>query len=274
MQTSLSEFQRSYAQYRLTLFGDGLSLELAQSLRRTSLACAENQKKQAGIVDVLCGLYLQDPEEIKRHFSAEFEGRVKQNFPSHRFGRDGLFPKAVLEQLASDSGEAGFGFYLNYSDDVLKLLWLSRRLANAVGKKPSLNDVVAALGLDQEWVEELSRSGFTSSHELADFDRDVRTVIFHATPHMGKEWPREMEFEFSSALGPPYSLKVTTPSGPFQPVRVARVKLNGNGVADVAWPEKSTAIVNVELQKSNRIELELDGPMFGSVELTVRGIPV
>jgi uncharacterized DUF497 family protein len=190
-----------YAQHRLTFFGDGLSLELTESLRRTSLACAENQKKQAGIVDVLCGLYLQDPDEIKRHFSADFEGRVKQNFPSHRFGREGLFPKAVLEQLASDSGEAGFSFYLNYSDDVLRLLWLSRRLANAVGKKPSLMDVVAALGLDREWVEELSRSGFTPGHELADFDRDVRTVIFHATPHTGKEWPREMEFEFNSALG-------------------------------------------------------------------------
>jgi len=179
----------------------------------------------------------------------------------------------VIEQLASESGEAGFSFYLNYGDDVLRLLWLSRRLANAVGKKPSLKNVVAALALNREWVDELSRSGFTTIHELADFDRDVRTVIFHATPHTGKEWPREIDFEFNKDLRPPYSLDVTTPSGAFRPVRLARVKLNGNEVLEVSWPEKPVAIVNVELHLSNKSEIELDGPMFGSVEITFRGIP-
>jgi len=93
MQTSLNDYQRRYAQHRLTFFGDGLSLEFAESLRRTSLACAENQKKQAGIVDVLCGLYLQDPEEVKRYFSGDIADLVKQNFPIHRFGRRDSFPK-------------------------------------------------------------------------------------------------------------------------------------------------------------------------------------
>ena len=66
---------------------------------------------------------------------------------------------------------------------------------------------------------------------------------------------------------------MSTPSGGFQPVRSAKVRLNGSEVADVSWPGKSTAIVGVELQASNKIEIELDGPMFGSVELTVRGTP-
>jgi len=57
----------------------------------------------------------------------------------------------------------------------------------------------------------------------------------------------------------------------FQPVRTARIKLNGNKVAEIVWP--AIAIVNaaVELDASNSIELELDGPAFGSVEFTIRG---
>jgi hypothetical protein len=83
-----------------------------------------------------------------------------------------------------------------------------------------------------------------------------------------------MDFELDEEFRSPYTLEVNTPSGPFQPVKLARVKLNGSEVADVSWPEKPTAIVDVELRASNRIEIELDGPVFGSVELTVRGIPV
>lgn len=273
MKIHLNDFQRRYAQHRITFFTDVLSLELAESLRRTSLACAENQKKQAGIIDVLCGLYLQDREEIQRHFRGDLTAVVSQNFPVHRFGREGLFPKAMLEGLASESGESSFSFSLNYSDDVLRLLWLGQKLANAVGKKPSLTDVIAAVALNQEWMDELSRSGLTPSRKLADFDQEVRGVVFHATPHAGKEWPREMDFELDKGIRSPYRLEVSTPSGPFQPVQSARVKLNGKVVADVSWPEKPTAIVDVELQTSNKIEIELDGPMFGSAELTVRGIP-
>jgi hypothetical protein len=273
MQKHLNAYQRGYAQHRITFITDLLTLELAESLRRTSLACAENQKKQAGIIDVICGLYLQDREEMTRHFRGDFVSVVNQNFPMHRFGREGLFPKAMLDQLASESGEASFGFSLNYSDDVLRLLWLSGRLANAVGKKASLKDVVAAVALDREWMDELSRSGLALSRPLADFDQEVGTVVFHATPHTGEGWPKELAFELDKEFRPPYRLEVSTPSGPFQPVRLARVKLNGSDVADVSWPEKPNAIVDVDLRTSNKIEIELDGPMFGSVELIVRGIP-
>lgn len=273
MKIHLNDFQRGYAQQRITFSPDVLSLELAESLRRTSLACAENEKKQAGIIDVLCGLYLQDRNEITRHFRGDFAAVVSRNFPVNRYGREGLFPKAMLQRLASESGESSFFFSLNYSDDVLRLLWLSQKLANAVGKRHSLADVIAAVALDQEWMDELARCGLTPSRELADFDHDVRAVVFHATPHTGKEWPREIDFELDEESRPPYRLELSTPSGPFQPVRLARVKLNGSEVADVSWPEKPTTIVDVELQTSNRIEIELDGPMFGSVQLTVRGIP-
>jgi hypothetical protein len=140
-------------------------------------------------------------------------------------------------------------------------------------RKASLKDVVAAVALDRKWMDELSRGGLTSSRPLADFDQEVRTIIFHATPHTGEGWPKEIEFELDDGFRPPYRLEVSTPSGPFQPVRLARVKLNGSEVADISWSEKRTATLDVELRTSNKIEIELDGPMFGSVELTVRGIP-
>ncbi len=222
MKIHLNDFQRSYAQQRMTFFTDALSLELQQCLRRTSLACAENQKKQAGIIDVTCGLYLQDPEEMTRHFRGDLVSVVSKNFAIHRFGREGLFPKVMLEKSASESGESEFAFFLNYSDDVLRLLWLSATLANAVGKKASLKDVVAALALEREWMDELRQSGLTPSRNVADFDKEVRTVIFHATPHTGEGWPREMNFELDDEFRPPYRLEVSTPSGPFQPVRSAK----------------------------------------------------
>jgi hypothetical protein len=77
----------------------------------------------------------------------------------------------------------------------------------------------------------------------------------------------------ASSLQSPFTLEVSTPSGPFQPVRSAKVKLNGNEVASVSWPEKPTSSVAAVLLSSNKIELELDGPAFGSVEVTVRGTP-
>jgi hypothetical protein len=251
-----------------------LSPELAESVRRASLACAENQKKETGIIDFVCGLYLQDRNEIALHFSGDFAALVSQNFPIHRFGRDGLFPQVMLDQMASDGEScASGGFSLNYSDDLHRVLWLSARLANAVGKKASVKDAVAALLLELDWVEELARTGITPSRIVADFDRDVRTIAFHATPHTGEGWPREMDFEHDGGLQPPFTLEVSTPSGPFQPVRSAKVKLNGSELAGVSWPEKPTASVGVELRSLNKIEFELDGSAFGSVEVTVRGTP-
>jgi hypothetical protein len=54
-------------------------------------------------------------------------------------------------------------------------------------------------------------------------------------------------------------------------VRSARVKLNGREVAEIAWSKEPSASVPVELLKSNKIDLEIDGPAFGSIEVTARG---
>ena len=75
MKVHLNVFQRRYAQHRITFFSDVLSLELAESLRRTSLACAENHKEQAGIIDVICGLYLQDRDENWTPFQGRLPSR-------------------------------------------------------------------------------------------------------------------------------------------------------------------------------------------------------
>jgi hypothetical protein len=274
MKVHLNDFQRSYAQNRIGFTYDLLSQELGESLRRTALACAENQKKEAGVIDVICGLYLQDRDEMKRHFRGDFQSFVGKNFPIHRFGHEGLIPKVMLDQLASESGEAdAVGYSRNYRDEAFHLLWLSERLANFVGKRASLKDVIAAIALDREAMDELSRNGLTPARPLADFDQDIRTIIFHATPHTGEGWPRELEFEIDKEIQPPYRLEASTPSGGFQPVRFARVKLNGSEVADVSWPERPTSTADVVLHTTNILEIFLGCPMFGSMELIVRGIP-
>jgi len=274
MKIHLNDFQRSYLLNRIVFRDDLLSQELRESLRRTALACAENQKKEAGVVDVICGLYLQDRDEMKRHFKGDFESLVGRNFPIHRFGHEGLIPKVMLDQLASESGEADVvGYSRNYRDEAFHLLWLSERLANSVGERASLKDVIAAIALDREAMDELSRNGLTLACALTDFDQDIRTIMFHTTPHTDEGWPRELEFEIDKEIQPPYRLEASTPSGGFQPVRFARVKLNGSEVADVSWPEKPTSTADVVLQPTNKLEIELDGPMFGSMEVTVRGVP-
>jgi hypothetical protein len=135
----------------------------------------------------------------------------------------------------------------------------------------SVKDVVAALALDRDWANELSRTGIVPSRIVPNFDREVRTIVFYASPHTAEGWPREMEFEHDGHLQPPFTLEISTPSGKFQPVHSAKVKLNDIEVASVAWPENPTASVGVELRNLNKIEFELDGPMFGSVDVTIRG---
>jgi hypothetical protein len=179
----------------------------------------------------------------------------------------------MTQEDPSDSATQFF-FSLNLSDELLRLLWQSSKLANAVGKKASLMDVVAAVALDANWTEELLRSGLRSRRFVADFDRDVRTIVFYATPHTTEGWPKEMDFECEGSLQPPFTLELSTPSGPFQPVRSARVKLNERTVATIEWPEKPTISVVVELRTLNKITFELDGPShFASIEVTVRGTP-
>jgi len=96
-------------------------------------------------------------------------------------------------------------------------------------------------------------------------------VVFHATTHMNTAWPRRLEFPHDGSLEPPFTLEVRTPSGGFQPIRTAKIKLNGNKVAEIAWPAEAALSAPVELKASNTVELELDGPSFGSLEFTIRG---
>jgi hypothetical protein len=80
-----------------------------------------------------------------------------------------------------------------------------------------------------------------------------------------------MEFEYDGGLQSPFTLEVSTPSGPFQPVQSAKVKLNGSELVHVSWPEKPTLSIGVKLRSLNKVECELDGPVFGSVEIILRG---
>jgi hypothetical protein len=226
---------------------------------RTSLACSENEKEESAAVDFFCGLYLQFRDELNAYFQGDISAVVRQNFPKRRFGLQGTIPKVMLDNAAS-GGEAGFHYSLKYSDGLLRLLWLSVRLR-----------IVAALAFDHESMQEIARVGITPRTGVADFDHDVRTVVFHGSGHTHAEWPREMEFEIDERLEQPFTPEMITPLGRFQPVHSAQVKLNGAVVAEVGWPDNPSVSVTVELQRSNKIQFELDGPPFGSVVLTIRG---
>jgi hypothetical protein len=267
----LSDYQRSIAQHRIA-FDDILSPELGQALFRASLACAENGKKETGIIEFFCGLYLHYQDELADHFRGDFAAAVSKSFPKHRIGKKGLFPEIMLDSAAEgDSCSSGFMYNVQYSDDLLRLLWLSATIANAVGKKPSLKDVVAAFMLDQRWIGELRVAGFEPKCKIANFREEVETVVFHATPHSTQGWPREFEFQHNGSIHPPFTLEALTPSGAFQPVRSAKVRLNGGKVAEISSPGRMSDSVHVELLKLNKIEIEIDGPNFGSMEITIRG---
>lgn len=267
-----ANYQRSLALQRL-VFDRMLSADLDEALHKTALACAENHKEETGLIEFFCGLYLHFQEELTHHFQGDFAALLKGNLPKHRRGRLGLVPESILDKTASedDSAEAAYMYNLRFSDDVLRLLWLSAKLANAVGKKPSLKDVLAALSLDRSWIDELRRAGLEPRHKVADFESDVETVVFHATAHCNSAKPKLEEFKHDGSLYPPYTLELVTPSGGFQPVRAAKVKLNGGNVAEIAWSEKPIAKVQVELQKENTLEFEIEGPNTASLEVTIRG---
>jgi hypothetical protein len=270
MEPPLTTYQRQLGEHRI-MFDHLLASDLEEALRRASLACAENGKKETGLIEFFCGLYLHYSKEVSDYFSGDFDVVLTRIFPKHRFGVEGLVPDAILEKAANDDESGGFFYSVTHSDEVLRLLWLAMALANAVGKRASLKDTIAALGQDMGWTSQLSREGLTLAHKVANFDSDIGTVVFHADSHMNAAWPRRLEFQHDGTVKPPFTLAVKTPSGGFQPVRTARIKLNGNTVADIVWP--ATAIVNaaVELKASNSIDLELDGPAFGSIEFTIRG---
>lgn len=270
MEPPLSAYQRNLAEHRI-MFDHPLASDLAEALRRTSLACAENGKKEAGLIEFFCGLYLHYRKEVSDHFNGDFDAALTRTFPNHRYGVEGLVPDAILEKAATDDESGGFSYPVKHHDEVLRLLWLAMALANAVGKKASLKDALAALGQDTGWTSQLSHHGLTLAHKVANFDLDVGTVAFHAITHMNAAWPRRLEFQHDGTVKPPFTLEVKTPSGGFQPVRTALIKLNGNKVAEIVWPATAIVKAAVELDASNSIELELDGPAFGSIDFTIRG---
>jgi hypothetical protein len=266
----LTAYQRQLAEHRI-MFDHPLASDLEEALRRASLACAENGKKETGLIEFFCGLYLHYRKEVSDHFNGDFGAVLTRTFPKHRYGVEGLVPDAILEKAANDDESGGFSYSVKHSDEVLRLLWLAMAFANAVGKRASLKDALAALGQDMGWTSQLSREGLTLAHKVANFDSDIGTVVFHADSHMNAAWPRRLEFQHDETVKPPFTLEVKTPSGGFQPVRTARIKLNGNIVAEIAWPATTTVNAAVELKASNSIDLELDGPAFGSIEFTIRG---
>jgi hypothetical protein len=272
MGSDLNNYQRKLALHRV-MFGDFLSPEVSHSLHRAWVACYENDRTETGLVEFLCGLYLEDEQELAKHFRGDFAALVKEVFPKHRRGDEGLIPEATLNEAASEdqSCSGGLMYPIRCSDELLRLLWLATRIANAVGKKPSLKDVVAAATLHHNWMDQLLQHGFAPAGKIADFESEVESVVFHTSVHTSKGWPRQAEFARDGSLLPPFTLELTTPSGHFQPVRSANIKLNGGEVAGIAWREKPTASVQVELRELNKIEFELEGPEFGSIEVTVRG---
>lgn len=270
MEPPLTAYQRQLAEHRI-MFDHPLSSDLEEALRRASLACAENGEKETGLIEFFCGLYLHYRKEVSDHFNGDFDAVLTQTFPRHRYGVEGLISDAILEKAATDEESGGFFFSVKHSDEVLRLLWLAMALANAVGKRASLKDALAALGQDVGWTSQLSLHGLTLAHQVANFDSDVGTVVFHATTHMNAAWPTRLEFQHDGMVKPPFELEVKTPSGGFQPVRTACIKLNGNKVAEIAWPATPNVNAAVELKPSNSIELELEGPAFGSIEFTIRG---
>jgi len=276
MKSSLTAFQKRFAEYRVVFDANFLSPSLAEALRRATTACADNSKTETGIIDFVCGLFLHYRDEVAHHFNGDFRALVSRNFPVHRFGDEGLIPKAMLNQMSSggNEAEASFGYSLKFNDELLRLLWSAVKLSNAVGKDASLFEVVQALALENEWTDALLRCGLTLSRVVADFDREVETVIFFAPLHTGPGWPTKMEFELDDTVLPPFTLEISTPSSRFRPVHSAKVNLNGDEVANINWPDKATSRTSVQLSAVNKIGFELDGPKFGSVDVTVRGTSV
>jgi hypothetical protein len=269
---SLREYQRKFALHRVA-FSDLLSQDVAEALHRASLASFENDKKEIGIIGFLCALYIHDQTEVTRYIRGDFSAVLAQHMPKHRFGKEGLVPQAMLEKMGSEGDSCESVFYpFAYDDELLHLLWVAARIANAVGKRASIRDVIVALTLDSDWAGELKRNGLEPSNNLADFDKDVRTVVFHAAQHSSEHWPRHMTFEHEESIRPPFTLEIVTPSARFQPVRSAKVRLNGVEVAQVSWPENPSTRAEVQLRQSNDIDFELNGPQFSSVDVTIRGI--
>ena len=268
----LTQHQRQFAQYVLMfdrfIFSQPLPYEMAHNelalaFQRATLGCAENKLEQTGLKEFFCGLYLQYREQLELYFSGDLYTLVQRTFPKHRFGEAGLMPEQV-------STSEGFGYSIDLADNLLRLLWLAARLSNAVGEKAALKTVVAAIALDQECLGELERNGIRFKPELADFNQ-VLNVVFFATYNAMLNQERTVSFDLDDHFRPPFTAVVKTPSGPFEPMKRARLKLNNQQIAAISWPENPMIRVPVELQEHNLVEFDFDLPDFGSMEIVIRG---
>ena len=118
MKSPLNTYQRRFAENRVASSESFLSPSLAEALRRAALASTENHKTETGIIDFVCGLYLQYRTEVTIYFRGDFSALVSRHFPVHRFGHEGLIPKAMLDQMKSggEGAEAMASFTLKYTD--------------------------------------------------------------------------------------------------------------------------------------------------------------
>jgi len=55
-------------------------------------------------------------------------------------------------------------------------------------------------------------------------------------------------------------------------MKTAAMKPNGRVVSELSWPDRPEVIAPVDLEPKNTVEFEFDGPQFGSLEVTIRGI--
>jgi hypothetical protein len=268
MPDSLTDRQRQLAHHVL-LFDRPLSYEVAEALRRATLACAENRVSSSGVIEFFCGLYLQFEQELQSHFEGNMIGLVERTFPKHRFGEKGLVPEKVLENAASDD-DSSFSYSVALSDELIRLLWTATRLADAVGRRTSLKDVIAATTLDNAWLDQLRLNGIGPRQRLRDF-RDVLNVVYFVTLHAHGKWPKSIEFDLDDRIQPPFTASLKTPSGGFGAMKTGAMKLNGRQIAEISWPDHPEASVEVELKLKNKVEFEFEGPQFGSMEVTIRG---
>jgi hypothetical protein len=147
----LSDQQRNFALHRI-MFDDLLSHEVAECLRRASLAwywifsarCTSKTRRN------LANTSGETSRPWLRKISRSIVTVVRA-----------YFPQSMLEAAASDNDESGggYGYLIRCTDEFVRLIWLATRLSNAVGKKTSVKDMVAAFTSERGSLRELARKG-------------------------------------------------------------------------------------------------------------------
>ena len=81
-----------------------------------------------------------------------------------------------------------------------------------------------------------------------------------------------MEVDIDENIQPSFMAGVKTPFGGFAAIKTATTKLNGALVPEISSPDHPEVTVPVQLKRKNTLEFEFDGPQFGTMEATVRGV--